>query len=85
MYGVRHALAAEFPHFRHAIHRLKHEDPEFARLLAEYDATDKRIYGLERRGLPLPHPQLAALKRRRVALKDRLYRRIDEALGARGP
>lgn len=73
MYGVRHALTAEFPQFRHAIHQLKHTDPDFARLLAEYDATDKRIYGLESRRLPGSHPYLAALKRRRVALKDRIY------------
>jgi len=73
MYGVRHIIAREFPEFQMEIHRLKNNDPDFLRLLAEYDETDKKIYGLEQQSLPVSDDYFGTLKRQRVALKDQLY------------
>ena len=73
MYGVRHDIEREFPEFQTEITRLKNNDPEFLRLLAEYDETDKRIYGLEQQSLPVSDHYFGHLKRQRVVLKDQLY------------
>lgn len=73
MYGERHNLIHEFPEFRSTIQHLKVHDRDFARLLAEYDVTDKRIYGIEQQMQPVADTYLEELKRRRVNLKDRLY------------
>lgn len=76
MYGVRHDVAGEFPEFKGILFHLRDSDPEFARLLREYDETDKRIYGLEITGQPMADHHFWALKRKRMVLKDRLYSRL---------
>ena len=73
MYGVRHIIDREFPEFQMEIHRLKNNDPDFGRLLIEYDETDKKIYGLEQQSLPVSDDYFGTLKRHRVVLKDQLY------------
>lgn len=73
MYGERHNLIHEFPEFRSAIQHLKVNDRGFARLLAEYDVTDKRIYGIEQQMQPVADTYLEELKKRRLKLKDQLY------------
>ena len=73
MYGVRHDIEREFPEFQTEITRLKNNDPEFLRLLSEYDETDKKIYGLEQQSLPVSDDYFGNLKRQRLALKDQLY------------
>ncbi len=73
MYGIRHDLERDFPEFNMEISRLKHNDTQFSRLLAEYDDTDKEIYGLEQQSLPVSDDYFSSLKRRRALLKDQLY------------
>jgi len=73
MYGSRHDLAREFPEFERKITNLKSNNSDFSRMLAEYDGTDKKIYGIEQQMLPVSDAYFAELKRRRVALKDRLF------------
>ena len=73
MLGVRHIIEREFPEFQTEISRLKNNDPDFVRLLVEYDETDKRIYGLEQQSLPVSDDYFGNLKRHRVLLKDQLY------------
>ena len=73
MFGVRHFIEREFPEFQTEINRLKGRNPNFARLLVEYDETDKTIYGLEQQSLPVSDDYFGALKRQRLVLKDRLY------------
>ncbi|MEJ2552467.1 MAG: YdcH family protein [Gammaproteobacteria bacterium] len=73
MYGVRHVIEGEFPEFQRAINRLKNKDPDFTRLLVEYDETDKRIYGLEQQSVPISDAHFGDLKRHRLVLKDQLY------------
>ena len=73
MYGVRHHITEEFPSFTSDISDLKHKDPQFARLLTEYDQTDKKIYGLEIMSRPVADAYVDELKKRRVVLKDKIY------------
>ena len=73
MYGEHHALIEDFPAYRETIHRLKVEDAEFARLMAEYNRLTKEIEGLEARDEPVTDDYMEARKRERVHLKDRLY------------
>lgn len=73
MYGVRHVIEGEFPEFQKEINRLKNKDPDFTRLLVEYDETDKRIYGLEQQSVPISDAHFGGLKRHRLVLKDQLY------------
>ena len=73
MLGVRHIIEGEFPEYQTEITRLKNNDPEFLRLLAAYDETDKKIYGLEQQSLPVSDDYFGNLKRQRVVLKDQLY------------
>ncbi len=76
MYGVRHYITEEFPELCQTIKTLKHKDQRFARLLTEYDSTDKRIYGLEQQGLPVADHYFDQLKRRRIRLKDKIYHQL---------
>ena len=73
MFGVRHIIERDFPEFQTEITRLKNNDPDFVRLLVEYDETDKAIYGLEQQSLPVSDDYFGSLKRHRLMLKDQLY------------
>ena len=73
MFGVRHIIEREFPEYQMEINRLKSNDPDFMRLVEEYDETDKKIYGLEQQSLPISDDHFGNLKRHRLALKDQLY------------
>ncbi len=73
MYGIRHDIERDFPEFNAEISRLKNNDSQFTRLLAEYDETDKQIYGLEQQSQPVSDDYFGALKRHRASLKDQLY------------
>ena len=77
MYGVRHYLHDEFPHLSDTFSTLKTENPGFARLLSEYDSTDKRIYGLEISCRPASDACVDSLKKRRVHLKDKIHRTLN--------
>ena len=73
MFGVRHDIEREFPEFESEIAGLKNSNPEFLRLLTQYDETDKKIYGLEQQSLPVSDHYFGDLKRQRLVLKDQLY------------
>lgn len=77
MHGEHHVLTSDFPHHRERIHRLKVEDPEFARLLDEYNRLTKEIEGLEARDGPITDEHMDDLKRQRVHLKDTLSERLE--------
>jgi len=78
MFGVRHVIEGEFPEFQSEINRLKNTDPDFTRLLVEYDETDKKIYGLEQQSLPISDDHFGSLKRHRLELKDQLYTMLKQ-------
>lgn len=73
MFSEHHKFAKEFPEFKESIHELKVKDPEFARLLKEYDETDDEIYRIEEQIETPSDAYTEELKIKRVQLKDNLY------------
>jgi len=73
MLGEAHDLLHEFPDLESKINALREDDPEFARLMIEYDDLDTRIRELEELGQPVCDETIEDMKKRRVLLKDRLY------------
>ncbi len=76
MSDLNHSLYADFPEFRDRIQQLKHENAEFARLASEYHKLDHNVRGLEMSQVPTTDQRYDELKRRRVQLKDELYRML---------
>lgn len=74
-----HALINEFPQFRERIHDLKIGDSHFARLFEEYHDIDKQIVRVEQGIEARSDAALEELKKRRVLLKDQLYRMLQAA------
>ena len=72
-----HPLIKEFPEYREQIHLLKVGDPDFRELFDEYDRLDKEIYRFDQDIEPVSDEFAKELKRRRVSLKDELYRRLQ--------
>ena len=60
MFGVRHIIDREFPEYQTEINRLKGNDPDFMRLLVEYDETDKKSMDWNSRVCRFPTITLAA-------------------------
>jgi len=72
MSNTPHTLGEEFPGQLDAIHEIKASDPEFARVLEEYDEVNDRIHRAETRLDPVSEDAEAELRRHRLALKDRI-------------
>ena len=76
MFGERHDLPHEFPRQKDVIEKLLQENPEFAKLQAEYDALDEEILKIEQNVEPVSDAYAEQLKMKRVHLKDQLYHMI---------
>ena len=73
MLGDSHDLLHEFPDLQSRIATLRAGQPEFARLMDEYDGLDQRIRELEGLGTPVADETIEDLKKNRLHLKDMLY------------
>jgi uncharacterized protein YdcH (DUF465 family) len=73
-----HTLGEEFPAQMDAIHALKVTNPDFARVLEQYDEVNDQIHRAESRIEPVSEEAETALRKKRLALKDK----IAAALGA---
>ncbi len=71
-----HALADEFPEKALKISALKETDAHFAKLVAEYDAVNLRIYRAEARLDVITQEDEEHLRRARVMLKDTIWARL---------
>lgn len=81
MYVEHHPLIKEFPEYREKIHELKTSDPEFKKLFDEYHEIDKEICRIEE-DIELARDEYAEiLKKKRVFLKDALYRMLQKGSG----
>ncbi|MEM0950022.1 MAG: DUF465 domain-containing protein [Pseudomonadota bacterium] len=69
-----HELAADFPELTDRIHELKDSDPHFARLMEEYHALNRKVHRAETLVEPRSELSEMDLRKRRMALKDELYR-----------
>ena len=70
MSNTPHTLVEEFPGQMEAIHKLKVSDPEFARLLEEYDDVNDQIHLAETKVKPVEHNYEIELRKRRIGIKD---------------
>jgi uncharacterized protein YdcH (DUF465 family) len=74
-----HTLGDEFPEQMDAIHALKAKSPEFAHILTEYDEVNDRIHRAEARLDAISEEAEAALRRQRLALKDRIVAALEKS------
>ena len=73
MLGESHDLMHEFPEFKEKIREMRQNDAAFAQIMDDYDQLDAQIRDLEELGSPVADETIEDLKKRRVALKDKLY------------
>ena len=78
-----HPLQREFPEFQAELRALQGCDAHFARLAADYEALDKRIYLVEDGREALDAEGLQELKNERVTLNVEIARQLQ--LAAKGP
>lgn len=77
MTAGKHDLVHEFPNFRERIHELKTSNAHFARLFTEYHEVDHELHRIDQ-GVETPGDDYCEdLKKRRVRLKDELYRMLE--------
>ncbi len=76
MLGESHDLLHEFPDLRDRINALRANNPEFARLMDEYDSIDARVRTIEELGTPVADETIEEMKKQRLHLKDQLYAMI---------
>ncbi|MBI2784481.1 MAG: DUF465 domain-containing protein [Gammaproteobacteria bacterium] len=71
-----HTLSHEFPELKDRIHTLKASDHHFARRFDEYNDLDREVRRLEDEGSPRADETMEDLKKKRLALKDELYKML---------
>ena len=74
-----HDLVHEFPELRERIHDLKVGDTHFRRLFDEYHSLTRSIEKMEDEVTPVATMTEEEAKKRRVHLKDELYRLLTAA------
>ena len=79
MLTEKHDLVHERPEHRDTIHNLKMTDNHFARLFDEYHEVDHEVHRIETGVENTSDDYLEERKKRRLYLKDELYRMIKEA------
>ena len=79
MLTEKHDLIHEFPEHREAIHELKISNRHFAKLFEEYHDVDHEVHRIETGIENTSDEYLEGRKKRRLYLKDELYRMIKQA------
>lgn len=79
MLTEKHDLVHELPEHREKIHELKMENNHFARLFDEYHEVDHEIHRIETGVENTSDDYLESRKKRRLYLKDELFRMIKQA------
>ncbi|PAY00967.1 GTP-binding protein [Pseudoalteromonas sp. HM-SA03] len=70
----RHSLAKELPEFKDRIHELKLSDGHFSKLFKDYHEVDNEVIRIEDGVEHSSDEYLESLKKKRLWLKDQLYR-----------
>ncbi len=76
---LHHPLGLEFSEHRETIRKLRDANDEFRQLADEYHAIDRKVCLIERAFEAASDAETEALKKRRLWLKDVLYREIRKA------
>lgn len=79
MFGEHHDLIHELPEYREQIHILKTGNAHFARLFDEYHEVDHEIRRIEQEIETPSDTYTEDMKKKRLQLKDELYRMLKEA------
>ena len=79
MLGEKHDLIHEFPEFREKIHELKLNNSHFSRLFDEYGELDHAVRRCETGVETHADDYVEDLKKQRLALKDALYKMLQES------
>ena len=77
MHDENHDLPDELPEHKEAIDALIQNNAHFARMYEEYNELNDKIYDIEEEHSPVSDEYLHDLKKRRLVLKDELYRLIQ--------
>lgn len=75
---LNHDLAHEFPQYLEKMRTLKTSAPHFASLFDQYDADNKTITKYEQGVGAMSDEALEALKKKRLKIKDEIYRILTE-------
>ena len=78
MLTEKHDLIHELPEHREKIHELKMNNNHFARLFEEYHEVDHEVHRIETGVENTSDDYLEGRKKRRLYLKDELYRMIKQ-------
>jgi uncharacterized protein len=76
---LHHPLGLEFSEHRETIRKLRDASDEFRQWADEYHAVDRKVCLIEREFEAATDAETEALKKRRLWLKDVLYREIRKA------
>lgn len=68
-----------FPEYRDLIVQLREENPYFANLFEEHDVLDKQIAQLELDPISHISNDIEAIKRKKLKLKDEIYRLLKNS------
>ncbi len=79
MLNEKHDLIHELPEHREMIHKLKTSDAHFAKLFEEYHEVDHEVHRIETGIENTSDDYLEERKKKRLFLKDELFKMIKEA------
>lgn len=74
-----HGLIHEFPEYRDKIHNLKMTNDHFREFFDEYHKVDKEVFRVENNIEPRSDVALEDLKKRRIVLKDELFKILRQS------
>lgn len=78
MQQEHHDLVHEFPEYREEIHRLKTSNEQFKELFDAYHKIDREVYRVEYNIEPRSDIEMEDLKKRRLLLKDELFKILKQ-------
>lgn len=78
MFHETHKLSEEFPEDIEKLQALMISDDDFLRLAADYTEINREIIRIEHQEAYASHDYLEGLKKRRVALKDRVAEKLQQ-------
>lgn len=67
-----------FPEHHDLIHKLRHDDPHFAKIFEHHEELDKEIVQLELNPVNLINDNIELLKRKKLKMKDEIYKILTQ-------
>jgi uncharacterized protein len=67
-----------FPEFKEIISTLRENNPHFAKMFEEHDELDREINDLEQNPINKINDDIEILKRKKLRIKDEMYRLLKQ-------